>query len=120
MCRWLAYTGTPVLLKELLYEPTHSLIDQSLHSRLGVETTNGDGFGVGWYGETETPAVFKSVEPAWNDRNLRELSGHVRSGLVFAHIRASTGTPVQQTNCHPFRQVTGSGCTTARLPAFTT
>ena len=50
-----------------------------------------------------TPAVFKSIEPAWNDRNLRELAGHVRSGLVFAHIRASTGTPVQQTNCHPFR-----------------
>jgi len=23
--------------------------------------------------------------------------------LMFAHIRASTGTPVQQTNCHPFR-----------------
>jgi predicted glutamine amidotransferase len=103
MCRWLAYSGTPVLLEELLYKPTHSLIDQSLHSRLGVETTNGDGFGVGWYSESHTPAVFKSIEPAWNDRNLRELSGHVRSGLVFAHIRASTGTPVQQTNCHPFR-----------------
>ena len=103
MCRWLAYSGTPVLLEELLYKPAHSLIDQSLHSRLGVETTNGDGFGVGWYGEAETPAVFKSVEPAWNDRNLKELAGHVRSGLVFAHIRASTGTPVQQTNCHPFR-----------------
>jgi predicted glutamine amidotransferase len=103
MCRWLAYSGTPVLLEELLYKPTHSLIDQSLHSRLGVETTNGDGFGIGWYGEAPEPAVFKSVEPAWNDRNLRELSGHVRSGLVFAHIRASTGTPVQQTNCHPFR-----------------
>jgi predicted glutamine amidotransferase len=103
MCRWLAYSGTPVLLEELLYKPAHSLIDQSLHSRLGVETTNGDGFGVGWYGEADTPAVFKSIEPAWNDRNLRELSGHVRSGLVFAHIRASTGTPVQQTNCHPFR-----------------
>jgi predicted glutamine amidotransferase len=103
MCRWLAYSGTPVLLEELLYKPTHSLIDQSLHSRLGVETTNGDGFGVGWYGEADTPAVFKSVEPAWNDRNLRELAGHIRSGLVFAHIRASTGTPIQQTNCHPFR-----------------
>jgi glutamine amidotransferase len=103
MCRWLAYSGTPVLLEELLYKPTHSLIDQSLHSRLGVETTNGDGFGVGWYGDEPEPAVFKSVEPAWNDRNLRELSGHVRSSLVFAHIRASTGTPVQQTNCHPFR-----------------
>jgi predicted glutamine amidotransferase len=103
MCRWLAYSGTPVLLDELLYRPAHSLIDQSLHSRLGVETTNGDGFGVGWYGEAAEPAVFKSIEPAWNDRNLRELSGHLRSGLVFAHIRASTGTPVQQTNCHPFR-----------------
>jgi predicted glutamine amidotransferase len=103
MCRWLAYSGTPVLLEDLLYKPTHSLIDQSLHSRLGVETTNGDGFGVGWFGEGDTPAVFKSVEPAWNDRNLRELAGHVRSGLVFAHIRASTGTAVQQTNCHPFR-----------------
>jgi len=103
MCRWLAYSGTPVLLEELLVKPTHSLIDQSLHSRLGVETTNGDGFGVGWYGEEDTPAVFKSIEPAWNDRNLRELARSVRSGLVFAHIRASTGTPIQQTNCHPFR-----------------
>ena len=103
MCRWLAYSGTPVRLEEMLYKPAHSLIDQSLHSRLGVETTNGDGFGVGWYGEGETPAVFKSIEPAWNDRNLREIASHVRSGLVFAHIRASTGTPVQQTNCHPFR-----------------
>jgi predicted glutamine amidotransferase len=103
MCRWLAYSGTPLLLRTLLYEPEHSLIDQSLHSRLGVETTNGDGFGIGWYGEGPEPAVFKSIEPAWNERNLRELSDHIRSGLVFAHIRASTGTPVQQTNCHPFR-----------------
>ena len=104
MCRWLAYSGSPILLEELLYKPEHSLIDQSLHSRLGVETTNGDGFGVGWYGpDTETPAVFHSIEPAWNDRNLREVAGHVESPLFLAHIRASTGTAVQQTNCHPFR-----------------
>jgi glutamine amidotransferase len=103
MCRWLAYSGTPVLLEDLIYKPTHSLIDQSLHARLGVETTNGDGFGIGWYGEREAPALYKSTEPAWNDRNFRELVQHIRAGLVFAHIRASTGTPVQQTNCHPFR-----------------
>jgi glutamine amidotransferase len=103
MCRWLAYSGSPLALEQLLYEPEHSLIVQSLHSQLGAEETNGDGFGVGWYGEQASPAVFRSIEPAWNDRNLRELSGHVRSGLVFAHIRASTGSPVQQTNCHPFR-----------------
>ena len=103
MCRWLAYSGSPVLLEELLLKPKHSLIDQSLHPRLGAETTNGDGFGVGWYGVGDTPGVFHSVEPAWNDRNLREVGAHVMSPLVFAHIRASSGTAVQQTNCHPFR-----------------
>jgi len=103
MCRWLAYSGSPVLLQEALYSPAHSLIDQSLHSRLGAETTNGDGFGVGWYGDQPTPGVFHSVEPAWNDRNLRELAAHVSSGHFFAHIRAATGSAVQQTNCHPFR-----------------
>src|SRR5687767_62575 len=104
MCRWLAYSGSPILMEELLYGPEHSLIDQSLHSRLGVETTNGDGFGLGWYApHTETPAVFHSIEPAWNNRNLREVASHVQSPLFLAHIRASTGTAVQQTNCHPFR-----------------
>jgi glutamine amidotransferase len=103
MCRWLAYSGSPVLLEELLYKPAHSLIDQSLHSRLGATTTNGDGFGIGWYGVGDTPGVFHGIEPAWNDRNLRDLAGHIASPLVFAHIRASTGTAIQQTNCHPFR-----------------
>jgi predicted glutamine amidotransferase len=103
VCRWLAYSGSPVLIKELLLDPKHSLIDQSLHARLGAETTNGDGFGIGWYGVGDTPGVFHSIEPAWNDRNLRDLAGHIRSPLVLAHIRASSGSPVQQTNCHPFR-----------------
>jgi glutamine amidotransferase len=103
MCRWLAYSGSPVLLNEAIYAPAHSLIDQSLHSRLGVETTNGDGFGIGWYDEQPTPGVFHSVGPAWSDRNLRELADHMTSGHFFAHIRATTGTAVQQANCHPFR-----------------
>lgn len=104
MCRWLAYSGTPILLDSILYRPAHSLIDQSLHSRMGMETTNGDGFGVGWYGEDNgTPAVLREIGPAWSNRNLREIAGHVRSHLFFAHIRASTGSAVQQTNCHPFR-----------------
>jgi len=103
VCRWLVYSGTPLLIEQMLYQGTHSLIDQSLHSRMGAETTNGDGFGVGWYGVGGTPGVFHCTEPAWNDRNLRELSGHVKSPLVFAHIRASTGGAIQETNCHPFR-----------------
>jgi glutamine amidotransferase len=103
MCRWLAYSGSPLLIEDVLYKPAHSLIAQSLHSTLGAETTNGDGFGIGWYGTVDAPGVFRSVEPAWNDRNLRELAGHIESPVLFAHIRASSGSPVQQTNCHPFR-----------------
>jgi predicted glutamine amidotransferase len=103
MCRWLAYSGSPVLLEELLLKPEYSLIDQSLHSRFGATTTNGDGIGIGWYGEAETPGLFRSIEPAWNNQNLKDLSQHLSSPVVFAHIRASTGSAVQQTNCHPFR-----------------
>ena len=104
MCRWLAYSGTPIPLEELLFKRDRSLIDQSLHSRLGATTTNGDGFGVGWYDDSETPRLYRSTHPAWNDRNLRELAAAVSSPLFFAHIRSSTGTAIQQTNSHPFRR----------------
>jgi glutamine amidotransferase len=104
VCRWLAYSGDPIPLEALIVQRKYSLIDQSLHSRLGATTTNGDGFGVGWYdGVHPEPAVYRSVHPAWNDRNLRELASHVSSPLFVAHIRASTGTAVQETNTHPFR-----------------
>jgi glutamine amidotransferase len=103
MCRWLAYSGSPILLSRALYTPAHSLIDQSLHSTMGAEPTDGDGFGIGWYDAMPEPGVFHSIEPAWNDQNLRELAGHITSGHFFAHIRAAIGSAVQQTNCHPFR-----------------
>ena len=103
MCRWLAYSGSPIRLEELLVKRDRSLIDQSLHSRQGATPTNGDGFGVGWYEEGEPPRVYRSVHPAWNDRNLRELAAGISSHLFFAHIRASTGTAIQETNTHPFR-----------------
>ena len=103
MCRWLAYSGSPILLEELLVKRDRSLIDQSLNSRLGATTTNGDGFGVGWYDEGGTPRLYRSTHPAWNDRNLRELAAGISSPLFFAHIRASTGTAIQETNTHPFR-----------------
>ncbi|MGZ6696637.1 MAG: class II glutamine amidotransferase [Solirubrobacteraceae bacterium] len=103
MCRWMAWHGQPVLIDELLFKTQHGLIDQSLHSRLGAETTNGDGFGLGWFGTGEGPGVYHSISPAWGDANLRHLAGHVESPLFLAHIRATSGSPVQETNCHPFR-----------------
>jgi glutamine amidotransferase len=93
------------VIGELLYRTRHGLIDESLHARMGAETTNGDGFGVGWYGagDRAVPARYRSVNPAWNDVNLRELADHIESPLFMAHIRAAVGSPVQQMNCHPFR-----------------
>ena len=103
MCRWMAWHGQPVLLEELLFKPAHGLIDQSLHSRMGAETTNGDGFGVGWYGTGGGPGLYHSISPAWGDANLRHLAGHIQSPLFLAHVRATTGTAVQETNCHPYQ-----------------
>ena len=103
MCRWLAYSGSPIRLEDLLVKRDSSLIDQSLHARQGATTTNGDGFGVGWYQPGEPPRLYRSIHPAWNDRNLRELSAGISSPLFLAHIRAATGTAIQETNTHPFR-----------------
>jgi predicted glutamine amidotransferase len=103
MCRWIAYSGSPIALDEVLFKPSYSLVVQSLKSRKGLEATNGDGFGVGWYGKRPEPSLYRSTAPAWNDRNLRELSAEIESPLFLAHVRSSTGTAVQQTNCHPFR-----------------
>lgn len=101
----MAYSGDPISADELLFKPVHSIIAQSLHSKLGATTTNGDGFGIGWYSDVAAePACFKDTEPAWNDANLRELAPRIKTPLLFAHIRAATGTPVQRSNCHPFRQ----------------
>jgi predicted glutamine amidotransferase len=104
MCRWMAWLGQPVLIEELLFNTEHGIVDQSLHSRMGAETTNGDGFGMGWYGVGAGPGLYHSVTPAWADANLRELAAHIESPLFLAHVRAAIGSPVQQTNCHPFRR----------------
>ncbi len=102
MCRWLAYSGAPILLDEVLFKTDHSLIDQSLHAADISATTNGDGFGVGWYGSRDLPGVYKDIRPAWNDTNLQALAAQIESPMFLAHVRATTGTPVQRTNCHPF------------------
>lgn len=102
MCRWLAYSGAPILIDEVLFKTEHSLIDQSLRARDSPNTTNGDGFGIGWYGKGDAPGVYKDIRPAWNDNNLKGLAEQIESPMFLAHVRATTGSPVQRTNCHPF------------------
>ena len=102
MCRWAAYIGEPVFLEEIVTAPCQSLLHQSLHARESKTETNGDGFGVAWYGDRDAPGVYRDVLPAWADANLASLAHQVRSRCFLAHVRASTGTATSRTNCHPF------------------
>ncbi|HEY1090876.1 MAG TPA: class II glutamine amidotransferase [Burkholderiaceae bacterium] len=103
MCRFLAYRGDSIFLDELVCKPPHSLVRQSLRADEAKAVTNGDGFGIGWYGEREAPAVYREVMPAWSDENLLSLCASVRSPMFFAHVRAATGAGIARQNCHPYR-----------------
>ena len=102
MCRWIAYRGETIALEHYVTEPAHSLISQSIHALESTASTNGDGFGLGWYGLHPEPGLYREIRPAWSDENLRYLCRHLQSHLFFAHVRAATGTPVTRPNCHPF------------------
>src|SRR5690242_12918672 len=102
MCRWIAYRGDTIPLEQYVTAPAHSLVVQSQRALESTAATNGDGFGMGWYGEHAEPGLYREVRPAWSDENLRYLCRHIRSHLYFAHVRASTGTPDMRPNCHPF------------------
>ncbi len=102
MCRWIAYRGETIALEHYVTEPEHSLISQSIKALESTASVNGDGFGLGWYGEHPEPGLYREVRPAWADENLRYLCRHLKSHLFFAHVRAATGTPITRQNCHPF------------------
>lgn len=106
MCRFTFYTGKPIRISSLVTEPNHSLINQSFQAKEREEPLNGDGFGLAWYSEenSDEPALFKSITPAWSNRNLFELARVIETGCVMAHVRAATqGFHVSENNCHPFK-----------------
>jgi predicted glutamine amidotransferase len=102
MCRWIAYRGETTAFEHYVTEPEHSLVTQSLRALEATTGTNGDGFGLGWYGDHPEPGLYRETRPAWSDENLRYLCRHLHSHLFFAHVRATTGTAVTRQNCHPF------------------
>lgn len=113
MCRWLAYSGPEIYLDHLLIRPQHSLLMQSRFAREnyvsglpdfpdGAFPTNGDGFGIGWYGEKSEPGLYRELRPAWSDENFTRLAASLRSGLFMAHLRAAYDGIVQRSNSHPF------------------
>jgi len=105
MCRFIIYKGDAITMEQLVIAPANSLIVQSKESKKRKLPVNGDGFGIGWYPihDDPEPARIVSIEPAWSNQNLIQLTSKVKSEHFFAHVRdASTGMPVSQSNCHPF------------------
>lgn len=104
MCRLMAYRGTSIVIDNLLYQPKNSLINQSINARELEEPLNGDGFGIGWYvpDVSPEPVTFVSVNPAWSNRNLRNLAPKIRTECMIAHVRAASVGEVSESNCHPF------------------
>ena len=49
------------------------------------------------------PGTYHDTQPAWNDDNFQNLASQIRSHMILAHVRATSGTAIQRTNCHPFR-----------------
>lgn len=82
MCRLIGYRGkTSILISELIEKPENSLIKQSLETKLGKKGINADGFGISWYNQDidDTPGIFKSTQPAWNDNNLKHICNKILS-----------------------------------------
>lgn len=105
MCRFVAYLGKkPVVLNEIIDFPENSLINQSRRAREGNFGLNADGFGIGWYDHMidDEPGIYKSIQPAWNDSNLKHIAAKVRSTCFLGHVRASTIGDVSTANSHPF------------------
>jgi ergothioneine biosynthesis protein EgtC len=105
MCRFVAYIGEkPILIGELLVKPGNSLIKQSKNATKDQYKVNADGFGMAWYDFKiiNNPAVFRSIQPAWNDSNLIDLAKIIESKCFIGHIRSSTIGDITKSNCHPF------------------
>ena len=83
MCRWIAYRGETIPLEQYVTAPAHSLVVQSLKALESTASTNGDGFGLGWYGEHPEPGLYREVRPAWSDENLRYLCRHIQLAPLF-------------------------------------
>ena len=121
----------PCLLEDVLITPAHGLVHQVSEHYLPrllphdpTNITKGtliaarnslyniDGLGVAWYTTAAAefnaavhgarPVAYKTICPPLNDLNFRSLCAGAASAVVFAHIRASSGTPVAAVNNHPF------------------
>jgi glutamine amidotransferase len=106
VCRHLAYLGPPTTLSALLLAPSHGLLRQSYApaDMRGGGTVNADGFGVGWYADTD-PVRYRSAAPLWSDGVFADLARATTVTAVLAAVRSATvGMPVTAAAAAPFAE----------------
>ncbi len=93
MCRLLGIIANkPICAKSYL---------EKFRNKFGKE--NPDGWGIGWY-ESEEPRIFKDGRSILEEESrFSELSEKVKSRIIIAHVRKSTGAPPSKVNSHPFQ-----------------
>ena len=119
MCRW------PRLLRSSRSSSRSSSTNPplphrpSLHAPPRRRDHHGDASGSAGTTQTRHSGRLPERRAPWNDRN-RARSLPTRVAAFLAHIRASTGTPVQQTNLPPrfAKPADGSGSTTVSWRDF--
>lgn len=106
MCRHLAYLGAPTSLADLVLSPRHSLLEQTWApaDMRGSGVVNADGFGIGWYDDAGDALRYRRAVPMWADGSLPDLARSIRTTAAVAAVRnGTTGMPVTETACAPFR-----------------
>jgi glutamine amidotransferase len=106
MCRHLAYLGPPAPVRDLVLSPRHSLLEQTWApaDMRGSGTVNADGFGLGWYDGPGDALRYRRAVPMWADGSLPDLARTIQTTALVAAVRnGTTGMPVVEAACAPFR-----------------
>ncbi|KAF4555204.1 Glutamine amidotransferase domain-containing protein [Elsinoe fawcettii] len=93
--------------------------DPRLHAlRLRNLALNADGHGLVWYTRTKSffsspqsssaadsslsPILYRSPRPLSTSDNFHSIAQNTSTLCLLAHVRAGSGAPVSELNCHPF------------------
>jgi gamma-glutamyl hercynylcysteine S-oxide hydrolase len=106
VCRHLAYSGPPISLAEVLYDPPYSLLAQARAPRLQLYgDDNPDGFGVGWFPtRDDEPLTYRTTTPMWDDEKFVGSAREIRAEILVGAARLrSPGSPIELAAVAPLR-----------------
>lgn len=109
MCRVISYIGEPLMMDELIYKPSNSLVEQAYNPKFMFHYKNFSGSGfVAWHRQkqvSDRPVLYKTKNLPFYDSNLRRLAKTIQADSAIAHVRGGSLTDsvvVIDSNAHPF------------------